>query len=361
MSEVPILCSNCLGSDGQLRMVKQPDGEECKICTRPFTVFRWQLNDGSKRANKTLVCKTCAKVRNCCQSCMLDINVLIPFDIRDTALKMAGLEHLIPESLNSRNAEVKAIMADKQQSKLDKLANSIQDNEKAREILQKLAQGLHGAETKGPSKTSTKSISSKKALDSQTTIPANLSKLIKALPFNGSIQIPNNEITSFFFFGIVDELPQYVISEYFEQFGKIKSITVIHRSKCGFVSYTSRKSAEKLAESVQLNGLNSKSSKSPGMVILNNSVPIRIAWGEVKPLGTSGADHQKLALVVNKVMLQLAEKDHKSSKSIEASQSHTSNTKSSKSSKTKGESSKAKPSKLAAKTKYKTSAADFEL
>ena len=60
-SEFPILCQTCLGDNPYLRMIKEKYGKECKICTRPFTIFRW--NPGAKmRFKKTEICQTCAKV-----------------------------------------------------------------------------------------------------------------------------------------------------------------------------------------------------------------------------------------------------------------------------------------------------------
>lgn len=47
-------------------MSKQNFGAECKICTRPFTVFRW-LPGAGMRYKKTEICQTCAKSKNVCQ------------------------------------------------------------------------------------------------------------------------------------------------------------------------------------------------------------------------------------------------------------------------------------------------------
>jgi pre-mRNA-splicing factor RBM22/SLT11 len=47
-------------------MMKQNFGAECKVCTRPFTVFRWIPGAGS-RNKKTEICQTCAKSKNVCQ------------------------------------------------------------------------------------------------------------------------------------------------------------------------------------------------------------------------------------------------------------------------------------------------------
>lgn len=43
-----------------------------QICARPFTVFRWC--PGSRmRFKKTEVCQTCSKIKNVCQTCLLDL------------------------------------------------------------------------------------------------------------------------------------------------------------------------------------------------------------------------------------------------------------------------------------------------
>ena len=41
-SEFPILWEVCLGENPYGRMTKKEFDKECKICSKPFTVFRWR-------------------------------------------------------------------------------------------------------------------------------------------------------------------------------------------------------------------------------------------------------------------------------------------------------------------------------
>ncbi|KAG8217733.1 hypothetical protein J3R82DRAFT_5892 [Butyriboletus roseoflavus] len=66
-------------------MSKQEFGRSCGTCARPFTVFRWNPGSGA-RYKATVICQTCAKVKNVCQTCLLDLEYGLPTQVRDTAL-----------------------------------------------------------------------------------------------------------------------------------------------------------------------------------------------------------------------------------------------------------------------------------
>ncbi|KOX70045.1 Pre-mRNA-splicing factor RBM22 [Melipona quadrifasciata] len=86
-AEFPILCQTCLGDNPYIRMTKERYGKECKICMRPFTVFRW-CPGARMRFKKTEVCQTCSRLKNVCQTCLLDLEYGLPIQVRDAALKI---------------------------------------------------------------------------------------------------------------------------------------------------------------------------------------------------------------------------------------------------------------------------------
>eukprot|EP01122_Echinamoeba_exundans_P009141 TRINITY_DN3163_c0_g1_i2.p1 TRINITY_DN3163_c0_g1~~TRINITY_DN3163_c0_g1_i2.p1 ORF type:complete len:264 (-),score=15.04 TRINITY_DN3163_c0_g1_i2:529-1320(-) len=95
-ADFPIVCETCLGDNPYVRMQKIGYDKECKVCTRPFTVFRWKAgSDG--RFKKTEICQTCAKVKNVCQTCILDLEFNLPVQVRDAALGGAAVD-LMPQS-----------------------------------------------------------------------------------------------------------------------------------------------------------------------------------------------------------------------------------------------------------------------
>jgi pre-mRNA-splicing factor RBM22/SLT11 len=83
--DFPIVCENCLGPDKNLRMTKANAGSTCKVCERGFTVFRWKAGVRG-RFKSTVVCQSCAKMKNVCQCCLYDLQFGLPVQVRDKYL-----------------------------------------------------------------------------------------------------------------------------------------------------------------------------------------------------------------------------------------------------------------------------------
>ena len=70
-----------------MRMTKENFGADCKICLKPFTIFRWCPGKGM-RFRRTEICQTCCRLKNTCQSCILDLQYNLPVQIRDGVLQI---------------------------------------------------------------------------------------------------------------------------------------------------------------------------------------------------------------------------------------------------------------------------------
>lgn len=94
-NEFPIACKPCLGDSDYMRILKKPLGAECKLCTRPYTTFNWRTEN--HKMIKTEICSTCAKINNCCQSCIYDLKFGLPIDIRNKLMGDQKVELLMSE------------------------------------------------------------------------------------------------------------------------------------------------------------------------------------------------------------------------------------------------------------------------
>ena len=81
-ADFPILCETCLGPNQFVRMIQCGYDKECHVCQRPMKVFRWKPGQDS-RYKTTVLCQTCAKVKNCCQCCIFDLEYGLPLAVRD--------------------------------------------------------------------------------------------------------------------------------------------------------------------------------------------------------------------------------------------------------------------------------------
>jgi len=100
-SDFPILCGTCLGENPYVRMTKSEFARECKVCVRPFTVFRWKPGNDS-RYKKTEICQTCAKLKNVCQTCLFDLDFGLPVELRDKFIDQASVVAM-PKDMTNRD------------------------------------------------------------------------------------------------------------------------------------------------------------------------------------------------------------------------------------------------------------------
>ncbi|GAB1744560.1 hypothetical protein NU219Hw_g1963t1 [Hortaea werneckii] len=312
-TDMPSVCERCLPDNPYVQMLKEDFGDACKLCTRPFTVFRWKA-DRTARQKRTGICLTCARLKNCCQCCMLDLSFGLPITIRDAALKMVA-----PGPGSEVNREYFAQNNEREIEEGRGLEGYEKTDEKARDLLRRLANSephykkqrrleaesaaeaeagasggqkmleagsSSGKHTPGPMRTAKSAYgSSPYGAASSSSSSSRTSSKPSSRPnnrgFPSSAALPpkpediappaDPNITSLFLTGIEDDLPEHALRAHFEQFGTLRSVVCSHRSHCAFMNYAKRADAERAAQACQ------------GRAVVKG-VPLRVQWGKPKPL-----------------------------------------------------------------------------
>jgi pre-mRNA-splicing factor RBM22/SLT11 len=301
-TDFPSVCENCLPDNPYVQMLKTDSGAECKICTRPFTVFQWKP-DRTARSKRTNICLTCARLKNCCQCCMLDLSFGLPIVVRDAALKLVA-----PGPGSSINREY---YAQEHEKEIEEGRGDVEEyektDEKARELLKRLANsepyykrqrrtgpGDGGGSQGGPVDGSGDGqrrigpgpIRTRESRDrggaSGTRGSVRGGRGGTRGGRGGQSQLPpgpqdvlppdDQSITSLFLTGIEDDLPEHALRTFFSPFGTLRSIVCSHRSHCAFINFATRAGAEAAAESCQ------------GKAVIAGC-PLRIQWGRPRPIG----------------------------------------------------------------------------
>ena len=300
-TDFPSVCEiNCLPDNPYVQMLKQDHGAECKLCTRPFTVFSWKA-DRTARTKRTNICLTCARLKNCCQCCMLDLSFGLPIVVRDAALKLVA-----PGPQSSVNREY---YAQNNEREIEEGRGDVEEyektDEKARDLLRRLANSepYHKRQRRiAPSEDGEGSASTGNGDDQKRIAPgpirtrdgrgrgaAGTRGVMRGgrgggrggRGFPSTAQLPpgpqdisppsDPNTTSLFITGVEDDLPEHQIRTHFSAFGPLRSVVCSHRSHCAFINYQTRAGAEAAAEKCQ------------GRAVISGC-PLRVQWGRPKPL-----------------------------------------------------------------------------
>ncbi|MCL7025412.1 hypothetical protein MKW94_017193 [Papaver nudicaule] len=288
-SDFPILCETCLGDNPYVKMTKQDYGKECKICTRPFTVFRWRPGRNA-RYKKTELCQTCSKVKNVCQVCVLDLQYGLSVQVRDTALSIDSSDS-IPKS--DVNREYYAEEYDRRERlgidhyillKLQR-TQPIYDRNRAKPC-SFYARGecdrgaacafRHVMPTDGE-------LAHQNFKDrfygNNDPVAAKLLKKAGEMP---SLAPPDNDAIKTLYVGGLDaRVTEQDLRDIFYSYGEIESVRTVPNLKCAFVTYTSRQGAEIAADEL-----------SNKLVI--KGLRLKLSWGKSQGGKPSGQQAQAL-------------------------------------------------------------------
>lgn len=290
--EFPILCETCLGDNPFIRMTKQPFGKACKICDRPFCVYRWKPGPKA-RYKKTELCHTCAKIKNVCQTCVLDLQFGLPVQVRDSTLDEyekinlpdsdVGREYMI-EQHEAKMASVslgatygKVDKASASAVMLTKLAHKTPYYRRnAPHLCSFFAKGScnrgdlcpyrHEMPVEGP--LANQNIKDRYFGQNDPVALAMMSRHEKSQATLAPLTPPDDQtISTLWIGGLSEDMGEAEVRAAFFPFGQLSSVRVIGEKKCAFITYLTRDSAEKAAAKLY-NSLNI------------NGKALRMSWGK---------------------------------------------------------------------------------
>ncbi|XP_055384543.1 pre-mRNA-splicing factor RBM22 [Condylostylus longicornis] len=268
-SEFPILCQTCLGDNPYVRMIKEKFGKECKICTRPFTIFRW-CPGARMRFKKTEICQTCCRLKNVCQTCLLDLEYGLPIQVRDAALKIADQ---LPQSDVNKEYYIQNIDKEIAESEGTRPAGVVGKSIAASEMLAKLARTapyykrnrphicsfwVKGECKRGeecpyrhdkpnePDDPLCEQNIKDRYYGRNDPVAEKIMKRAATLP---TLDPPEDKnITTLYVGNLSENITEPDVRDNFYQYGEIRSIVLVPRQQCAFVQYTKRSAAELAAE-----------------------------------------------------------------------------------------------------------------
>lgn len=250
-------------------MIKEKYGKECKICSRPFTIFRW-CPGARMRFKKTEVCQTCSKLKNVCQTCLLDLEFGLPTQVRDAALK---INDEIPQSdvnkefylqnvekqLALNGGEMPTGAGGKATPASDVLAKLARTTPYYKRNLPHICSFWVKGECKRgeecpyrhekPSEPDDP-LSEQNIRDRYYGVNDPVAeKLLKRAASLPVLEIPSDKtITTLYVGNVGDHLTEVDIRDQFYHYGEIRNVTLVPKQQCAFVQFTKRASAELAAE-----------------------------------------------------------------------------------------------------------------
>ncbi|KAL3876727.1 hypothetical protein ACJMK2_034528 [Sinanodonta woodiana] len=268
-SDFPILCQTCLGDNPYIRMMKEKYGKECKICARPFTVFRW-CPGARMRFKKTEVCQTCSKMKNVCQTCLLDLEYGLPVQVRDEALKIHEnmpksdvnkeyyTQNMDREIANSDGSNPVGIVGKSlaPSDMLLKLARTTPYYKRNRpHICSFWVKGeckrgeecpyRHEKPTDPDDPLADQNIKDR-YYGTEDPVADKLLSRYSTMP---KLEAPEDRTISTLYVGnLGDKIGEKELRDHFYQFGEIRSVNVVTKQQCAFIQFTTRQTAELAAE-----------------------------------------------------------------------------------------------------------------
>ncbi|KAH3900704.1 uncharacterized protein SCODWIG_03336 [Saccharomycodes ludwigii] len=223
----------------------------CKICTNPYTSY----TTNNPTRTTTNICVNCARYRNICQICLLDMILHIPIQLRDEIVQKLGIKSnsIVFATTNSAVTDklTKRYIAEREKLQLESSGEAVSANRKlnyddiAKKISEYLAHNKKGNNNDKPS-LDLRSNSNNKPFVlgdiSNKSIKSVLLFLIKQSTLLKSTK--DNSCSKYFIYNINVNLPEWAILESFKSsFSTVKDVSTFKiifslfkpSAKCGLI------------------------------------------------------------------------------------------------------------------------------
>jgi pre-mRNA-splicing factor RBM22/SLT11 len=250
------------------------------------------------RFKKTEICQTCSKLKNVCQTCLLDLEYGLPTQVRDAALKV---QDDIPQSdVNKefylQNVEQKmALNGDqmpgggKMQGHSDVLSKLARTTPYYKRNLPHICSFWVKGECKRGEECPYRHekpnepddpLSEQNIRDRYYGVNDPVAeKLLKRAASLPVLETPSDKtITTLYVGNVGEHLTEVDIRDQFYQYGEIRNVTLVPKQQCAFVQFTKRSSAE-LAADKSFNKL----------VLGGKKLSIRWAYSQAKQAAASSS------------------------------------------------------------------------
>ena len=275
---------------------------------------------------------TCARLRNCCQSCLLDLQFGLPIQVRDAALNLLaqGPNSHLNREFYAQNME-KQLAQDKERGLLLPAEYQKADSA-AMKLLTKLskADAYYKRERPAPCKNFAAGSCprgdecqySHEPEDHPHLYFSSIGEPIKRGRFDvdGSpapvlakgetIVVPigpidlttpkDPKVMSLFLTGVEDDLPEYAIKEFFAPYGQIRSVVCVHAARSAFVNFATCEGAERAVKEACGNG-----------DIVIKSCPLRMQWSKPRALGPIAEEQARDIVNAKKKREAMQAKSHR--------------------------------------------------
>jgi len=254
------------------------------------------------RYKKTEICQTCSKIKNVCQTCLLDLEYGLPIEVRDKAL---AIQDNMPKSDVNKEYFTQNVENEMANTDGTNPGGAVGKSPQVNDLLLKLARTtpyykrnrphICSFWVKGECKRGEECPYRHEMPNAPDDPLANQNikdrfygvndpvadKMLKRAAKMPKLDTPSDKsITTLYVGGLDDRIKENDLRDYFYQFGEIRSIIIASSKNCGFVCYTTRAAAEFASE------------RSFNKAIIKGK-RLKVLWGKSQEERNAGKDSKE--------------------------------------------------------------------